>query len=79
MRYMKLGHSGLEIPRIALGGMTFGEPNRGYPPWTLPEDPSRRLVKQGIDAGVNFFATANSYSAGSSEEILGRPVRLRQP
>jgi aryl-alcohol dehydrogenase-like predicted oxidoreductase len=75
MRYVKLGNTGLEISPIALAGMTFGEPDRGYPPWTLPEDESRALIRQAIEAGINFFATANSYSAGSSEEILGRAVK----
>jgi aryl-alcohol dehydrogenase-like predicted oxidoreductase len=75
MRYVKLGNTGLDISPIALGCMTFGEPGRGYPTWTLPEDESRPLIRQAVEAGINFFDTANSYSAGSSEEILGRALK----
>jgi aryl-alcohol dehydrogenase-like predicted oxidoreductase len=52
--------------------MTFGEPHRGKHSWTLPEESARPLIKQALDAGINFFDTANSYSDGSSEEIVGR-------
>lgn len=55
--------------------MTFGELDRGYPAWTLPPAESRTLIKQAIDAGINFFDTANVYSDGSSEEILGSAIR----
>ena len=75
MRYVKLGNTGLDISPIALGCMTFGEPSRGYPTWTLPEDESRPLIRQAIEAGINFFDTANAYSEGSSEEILGRALK----
>ncbi|BCL83310.1 oxidoreductase [Ktedonobacteria bacterium brp13] len=75
MKYRKLGNTGLDISPIALGCMTYGEPNRGNHPWTLPEDESRPLIKQAIEAGINFFDTANVYSAGSSEEILGRAIK----
>jgi aryl-alcohol dehydrogenase-like predicted oxidoreductase len=75
MRYVKLGSAGLDISPITLGCMTYGEPNRGYPTWTLPEDESRPLIKQAVDAGINFFDTANVYSDGSSEEILGRALK----
>jgi aryl-alcohol dehydrogenase-like predicted oxidoreductase len=75
VRYVKLGNTGLDISPIALGCMSFGEPARGYPSWTLPEDQSRPLIKQALEAGVNFFDTANIYSAGSSEEITGRALK----
>ncbi|MEV7391076.1 aldo/keto reductase [Streptomyces sp. NPDC091215] len=75
MEYVKLGNSGLDISPICLGCMTFGEPERGYPSWSLPEDESRSILKQAIEAGINFFDTANVYSDCSSEEILGRAVR----
>ncbi|MEV8562974.1 aldo/keto reductase [Streptomyces sp. NPDC051917] len=75
MEYVKLGHTGLDISPICLGCMTFGEPERGYPSWSMPEEESRSILKQAIDAGINFFDTANVYSDGSSEEILGRAVR----
>ncbi|HEV7959284.1 MAG TPA: aldo/keto reductase, partial [Acidimicrobiales bacterium] len=74
MRYIKLGRTGLDVSPIALGCMTFGEPGRGHPSWSLGEDESRPLIKQAIEAGINFFDTANMYSQGSSEEIVGRAL-----
>ena len=55
--------------------MTYGEPNRGAHPWSLPEDQSRPFIKRALELGINFFDTANVYSAGSSEEILGRAIK----
>jgi 1-deoxyxylulose-5-phosphate synthase len=75
MRYIKLGDTGLDISPIAIGAMTYGEPDRGHPVWSLGEQDSRPLIKHALDAGVNFFDTANMYSQGSSEEILGRALR----
>jgi 1-deoxyxylulose-5-phosphate synthase len=75
MKYVKLGNSGLDISPIALGCMTFGDPNRGNHSWSLPEDESRLLIRQAIEAGINFFDTANVYSDGSSEEIVGRALK----
>ncbi len=74
MRYVKLGRTGLDISALALGCMTFGEPARGNHAWTLPEADSRPLIRQALAAGVNFFDTANVYSDGSSEEIVGRAL-----
>ncbi|WP_374023718.1 aldo/keto reductase [Mycobacterium sp. HNNTM2301] len=74
MRYIKLGTTGLDVSPIAIGAMTYGQPDRGYPVWSLDEETSRPLIKHAIDAGVNFFDTANGYSLGSSEEILGRAL-----
>jgi aryl-alcohol dehydrogenase-like predicted oxidoreductase len=74
MRYRKLGTSGLDVSPIAIGAMTYGEPGRGHPVWTLDEAGSRPLIKHALDAGINFFDTANMYSQGSSEEILGRAL-----
>jgi 1-deoxyxylulose-5-phosphate synthase len=74
MDYMKLGSTGLDVSRLALGCMTYGEPERGPHPWTLGEEASRRLIKQALEAGINFFDTANVYSDGSGEEILGRAL-----
>jgi 1-deoxyxylulose-5-phosphate synthase len=71
MRRKRVGQSGLWVSEICIGCMTFGEPNRGGHPWTLPPDQSRPLIAQAVDAGVDFFDTANVYSDGSSEEILG--------
>ncbi len=74
MRYIKLGRSGLDVSPIAIGAMTYGEPGRGHPVWSLAEDDSRPLIKHAVEAGINFFDTANIYSQGSSEEILGRAL-----
>lgn len=75
MKYAKLGNTGLEISRICLGCMSFGDPARGADSWTLPEEESRVIIRQALEAGINFFDTANVYSLGSSEEILGRALR----
>jgi aryl-alcohol dehydrogenase-like predicted oxidoreductase len=75
MEYVRLGRTGLKVSRLCLGCMTYGEPLRGNHPWTLPEEQSRPLLKQAIEAGINFFDTANVYSDGTSEEILGRAIR----
>jgi aryl-alcohol dehydrogenase-like predicted oxidoreductase len=75
MEYTRLGSTGLEVSRICLGMMSFGQPDRGPTPWSLPEDDSRRLIEKAVAAGITFFDTANVYSAGSSEEITGRAIR----
>lgn len=75
MEYVKLGKTGLEVSKICLGCMTYGDPNRGNHAWSLPEEESRALLKQAIDLGINFLDTANTYSNGSSEEILGRAIK----
>ncbi|MEW9534242.1 aldo/keto reductase [Microbispora sp. NPDC049125] len=75
MEYVKLGATGLDVSPIAIGAMTYGEPDRGHPVWSLPEEQSRPLIKHALEQGVNFFDTANLYSYGSSEEILGRALR----
>jgi aryl-alcohol dehydrogenase-like predicted oxidoreductase len=74
MQYTKLGNTGLDISRVCLGCMTYGDSNRGGHSWTLPEAESRPLIRQALEAGINFFDTANVYSNGSSEEILGRAL-----
>jgi aryl-alcohol dehydrogenase-like predicted oxidoreductase len=75
MRYLKLGTTGLDVSPVAIGAMTYGDPQRGHPVWSLDEDASRPLIRHALDAGINFFDTANMYSYGSSEEILGRALR----
>jgi aryl-alcohol dehydrogenase-like predicted oxidoreductase len=75
MDYARLGNTGLKVSRLCLGCMTYGDPGRGLHAWTLPEEQSRPLIRQALDLGINFFDTANSYSDGSSEEILGRALR----
>jgi len=71
MKLNRLGNSGLQVSELCLGCMTFGEPLRGGHSWTLPEDQSRPLIRMAYEAGITFFDTANVYSDGSSEEILG--------
>jgi aryl-alcohol dehydrogenase-like predicted oxidoreductase len=75
MEYIKLGATGLDVSPIAIGAMTYGDPDHGHPSWSLPEEQARPLIKYALDAGINFFDTANLYSNGSSEEILGRALR----
>lgn len=75
MEYVKLGRTGLEVSRICLGCMTYGDPNMGTHAWSLKEEDSRPLLRQAIEAGINFLDTANTYSNGSSEEIVGRAIR----
>jgi 1-deoxyxylulose-5-phosphate synthase len=74
MRYVKLGNTGLEVSVITLGCMSFGSPDRGTHAWSLDEAASRDIIKQALDAGINFLDTANVYSAGSSEEIVGNAL-----
>ena len=71
MEYVRLGDTGLEVSRICLGCMSYGEPDRGNQPWSLDRAAAEPFFRQALDAGINFFDTANVYSAGSSEEITG--------
>ncbi len=75
MDYVRLGKTGLKVSRICLGCMTYGVPERGTHSWTLDEEASRPLIKQALELGINFFDTANTYSDGTSEEIVGRALR----
>ncbi len=75
MEYVPLGRTGLKVSRLCLGCMSFGLPERGADSWTLDEEGSGELVRAALDEGINFFDTANVYSDGTSEEILGRLVR----
>ncbi len=75
MKYVRLGSTGLEVSRLVLGCMSFGDPERGPHSWTLDEESSRPLIRKALEAGINFFDTANVYSAGSSEEIVGRALK----
>ncbi|MCW2574794.1 MAG: aldoketo-oxidoreductase, NADP-binding [Modestobacter sp.] len=75
MEYTRLGTTGLQVSRICLGMMSFGDPARGGHPWSLPEEESRAVIEKALAAGITFFDTANVYSAGSSEEITGRAIR----
>jgi 1-deoxyxylulose-5-phosphate synthase len=75
MDYVKFGKTGLGVSRLCIGCMTYGIPNRGPHPWTLDEDKSRPLIRKALDLGINFFDTANVYSDGTSEEIVGRALK----
>jgi aryl-alcohol dehydrogenase-like predicted oxidoreductase len=75
MEYTKLGSTGLEVSRICLGCMSFGVPERGGHPWSLDEDHAAPIIHRALDAGINFFDTANVYSDGTSEEIAGKVLR----
>ncbi len=74
MEYVKLGRTGLEVSKICLGAMSYGDPARGNHAWSLPEDEAIPFIRKAIDLGINFIDTANVYSAGSSEEILGKAL-----
>ncbi|MFE0102906.1 aldo/keto reductase [Streptomyces sp. NPDC059009] len=75
MHYTRLGSTGLEVSAVCLGCMSFGQPAQGGHPWSMEEEPSREIIRAALDAGINFFDTANVYSAGTSEEIVGRALR----
>ena len=75
MDYVKLGRTGLDVSRICLGCMSYGVSDRGNHLWTLSEEESRPFIRRALEAGINFFDTANVYSDGTSEEILGRALK----
>jgi aryl-alcohol dehydrogenase-like predicted oxidoreductase len=74
MEYVKLGATGLDVSRLCLGCMSYGVPDRGGHPWSLDEDAARPFLQRAIELGVNFYDTANVYSDGTSEEIVGRAL-----
>src|SRR4051812_22950742 len=75
MDYINLGKSGLKVSRLCLGCMSYGVPQRGTHSWTLDEEQSRPFIQRALELGINFFDTANIYSDGTSEEIVGRALR----
>ena len=75
MNYIRLGRTGLEVSRICLGCMSYGDPNSKTQPWSLGETQSRPFIRQALDLGINFFDTANVYSQGASEQVVGRALR----
>ncbi|MCY8139061.1 aldo/keto reductase [Bacillus inaquosorum] len=75
MDYVKLGHSGLDVSRLCLGCMSFGAAEKWVHQWVLDEEKSRPIIKKALELGINFFDTANVYSMGASEEILGRALK----
>lgn len=79
MDYIRLGRSGLKISRIVLGCMSYGVGERGNHPWTLGESDSRPFIRKALDFGINCFDTANMYSDGTSEEIVGKILKEMVP
>jgi len=75
MEYVKLGNTGLDVSKISLGCMSFGDADQGIHDWVLNEKDSRKIIKKALDLGINFFDTANVYSLGTSEEYLGRALK----
>ena len=75
MEYANLGQTGLKVSRICLGCMTYGTPEKGWNTWALNEEQSRPFIQKALELGINFFDTANVYSEGASEEVLGRALR----
>jgi aryl-alcohol dehydrogenase-like predicted oxidoreductase len=75
MDYVNLGKTGLKVSRICLGCMSYGDPTKWLHPWVLKEEESRPFFKRALEAGINFFDTANVYSLGASEEITGRALK----
>jgi aryl-alcohol dehydrogenase-like predicted oxidoreductase len=75
MEYVKLGRTGLEVSQICLGCMSYGIPDRGNHAWSIGEAEARPFIQRALEGGINFFDTANRYSLGTSEEILGRAIK----
>jgi aryl-alcohol dehydrogenase-like predicted oxidoreductase len=75
MKYIELGHSGIEVSRICVGCMSYGKPSEDFHLWTLGPEDTQKMIAHAIDLGVNFFDTANAYSHGTSEEYLGRALK----
>ncbi len=75
MQYTTLGHSGIKVSKLCLGGMSFGEPSPDFHQWTIGPDDTRAVIKRALDTGINFIDTANCYSFGTSEEYIGAALR----
>lgn len=75
MKYVKLGNSQLKVSRVCMGCMGFGDAGSGQHSWTLDEESSREIIKQGLNAGINFYDTAIGYQGGTSEQYVGRALR----
>lgn len=75
MEYVRLGNTGLKVSRLCLGCMSFGDPSQGWHKWILDEEASRPILRRAMEAGINFFDTANIYAAGTSEEVTGRALK----
>ena len=75
MKYTKLGNSDLNVSRICMGCMGFGDPAKGQHSWTIGEEQTREIIKRGLELGVNFYDTAIAYQSGTSEQYVGRALR----
>ncbi|MCB2077718.1 MAG: aldo/keto reductase [Novosphingobium sp.] len=75
MEYVRLGNTGLKVSPLCLGCMSFGDASKGWHKWILDEDSSRPIIERAVEAGINFFDTANIYAAGTSEEVTGRALK----
>lgn len=75
MKYTQLGNTGIEVSRICVGCMSYGEPSEDFHLWTLNQEETTKMIKHALDLGVNFFDTANGYSHGTSEEFLGKALK----
>ncbi len=75
MEYVKFGNTGMDVSKICLGAMSFGDVGSGFHQWVLNEEDSRKMIKLALDEGINFFDTANVYSAGTSEMYLGKALK----
>ena len=75
MQYTKLGHSGIEVSKLCLGGMSFGEASPRFHQWTIGPEATREVIARALDKGINFIDTANCYAFGTSEEYIGRALR----
>ena len=75
MKYTRLGNSDLNVSRICMGCMGFGDPGQGQHAWTLDEEHSREIILRGLELGVNFYDTAIAYQSGTSEQYVGRALR----
>jgi len=75
MEYIKFGNTGMDVSKVCLGTMSFGNPETWIHKWVLEEEKSREIIKKAIDSGINFYDTANVYSHGVSEKILGRALK----
>ena len=75
MKYVKLGRTDLNVSRICMGCMGFGDSGKGQHSWTLDEEHSREIIKRGLELGVNFYDTAIAYQSGTSEQYVGRALR----
>ena len=75
MNYVKFGNTGMDVSPICLGTMGFGDPNSGFHDWVIEEEASRKVIKKAVELGINFFDTANVYSYGESEKILGKALK----